>query len=291
MSARVCIVASAVSAVLPVSLAAAACLLASGCARSAEERHLDEMRSTIDEVQADRDEKERDMMAASLSENRLSGAPTPVPAPSSAPLQSVPIGGEPGESGESPDTEDPAPRPTIRVVGMPRVGRNGWREDQVEQSNFESGAGGPGAPAGEARPSALDPGAKRTYDAALALVTARQYDRALDELAAFLVRYPDHPYADNAMYWRGECYFAKGDYLHAAEQFEGTVTRFPAGNKAPDAMLKLGMSHQKLGNPTKAKEIFDRLRQTYPQSDAARHIPTVYTPSVLPHGAGPEEHR
>jgi tol-pal system protein YbgF len=294
MSARVCIVATSVSAVLPLSLAAAACLLASGCARSAEERQLDEMRSTIDEVQADRDEKERDMMAASVAENHSSGAPGRTPAPSSAPLQSVPIGGgEYGEPGESPDTEDPAPRPTIRVVGTPRVGRNGWREDQVEQSNLESGGGGgfASAPPGDARPSALDPAAKRAYDAALALVSARQYDRALDDLAAFLVRNPDHPYADNAMYWRGECYFAKGDYLHAAEQFEGTVTRFPAGNKAPDALLKLGMSHQKLGNPTKAKECFDRLRQTYPQSDAARHIPTVYTPSVLPHGAGPEERR
>ena len=56
------------------------------------------------------------------------------------------------------------------------------------------------------------------------------------------------------MYWRGECYFAKGDYLHAAEQFEGAVARFPAGQQGPDALLKLGMCEQKLGNPAKAKE-------------------------------------
>ena len=105
------------------------------------------------------------------------------------------------------------------------------------------------------------------------------------------MKYPDHPYADNAMYWRGECYFAKGDYLHAAEQFEGTVTRFPAGNKAPDALLKLGMSHQKLGNPIKAKECFDRLAQSYPQSEAVRHIPPVFVPATTPRGAGSEDHR
>jgi tol-pal system protein YbgF len=105
------------------------------------------------------------------------------------------------------------------------------------------------------------------------------------------VKWPDHPYADNAMYWRGECYFAKGDYLHAAEQFEGVVTRFPAGNKAPDALLKLGITQQKLGNPLKAKEYFDRLAQTYPQSAAARHIPPVTIQAATPSGPASEDHR
>jgi tol-pal system protein YbgF len=289
---------------LPALLAAAAsAALLPGCARSAEERHLDEMRETIEEVQADRDGKERDMMAESAAPPRADGAAARQPAFASQSPASLPIGPEPGGpgEGEAMDTDDPSPRPTLRVVGTPRIGRNGWREDQVEQSNLDPQQ--PGASSGYAsgslvggsaaagRPSALDPAAKPAYDSALALVGAHQYDRALEALAAFLVKYPDHPYADNAMYWRGECYFAKGDYLHAAEQFEGTVTRFPAGNKAPDALLKLGMSHMKLGNPTKAKECFDRLALTYPQSEAARRIPPVTTSSVMPRGSGTEDHR
>jgi len=198
--------------------------------------------------------------------------------------------GEDQESDDAPDADDPTPRPALRVFGAARPNGGRWRgDDQVEQS-FPPGSDGAasGAPSS---PSALDPEAKRAYDAALSLVTARQYDKALDSLAAFLVKWPDHPYADNAMYWRGECYFAKGDYLHASEQFEGTVTRFPAGNKAPDALLKLGMSHQKLGNPAKAKECFDRLAHAYPQSEAARHIPPVFTSATTPRGAGSEDHR
>jgi tol-pal system protein YbgF len=251
-----------------------------GCARSAEERQLDEMRATIEEVQAERDDAERDMMAASAAESRAAIAAPVRPAPSATPPPAVAVetGVDENNESESPDTEDPTPRPTIRVVGTPRLGRGGWREDQVERSDVETGANAE-------RPSALDPEAKRTYDAALALVAAHRYDRALEELAAFLVKYPDHPYADNAMYWRGECYFAKGDYLRAAEQFEGAFTRFPAGNKAPDALLKLGMSHLKLGNPAKAKECFDRLAQTYPTSDAARRIPPVATQPTLPRGS------
>jgi tol-pal system protein YbgF len=282
-----------VHAALAVVSAALAAAPLSGCARSAEERQLDEMRKTIEDLQVERDDAERDMMAASVADPNANGAAVRQPASAGAPPLSVPIGDgtqlQPGE-GEAADTDDPSPRPTIRVIGTPRLGRSGWREDQVEESNLEPGGGGYGSGSAP-RPSALDPEAKPAYDAALALVNARQYDRALDALAAFLIKYPDHPYADNAMFWRGECYFAKGDYLHAAEQFEGTITRFPAGNKAPDALLKLGMSHQKLGNPVKAKEVFDRLAQTYPRSEAARRIPPVTIPSIVPRGSGTEDHR
>ena len=118
-----------------------------------------------------------------------------------------------------------------------------------------------------------DPEAKRAYDAALALVNAHQFGPGLEALAAFLVKWPDHPYVDHAMYWRGECYFAQADYAHASEQFEGVLARFPAGMKAPDALLKLGMCHQKLGHAAQARACFDRLVQDYPQSDAARHAP------------------
>jgi tol-pal system protein YbgF len=125
----------------------------------------------------------------------------------------------------------------------------------------------------------LDPEAKRAYDAALSLVNARQYGPALAALAAFLVKWPDHPYVDHAMYWRGECYFAQGDYTAALEQFDGVIARFPAGSKAPDALLKLGICHQKLGRAAQAKASFDRLLQEYPQSDAARRAPHSASPA------------
>jgi TolA-binding protein len=93
------------------------------------------------------------------------------------------------------------------------------------------------------------------------------------------------------MFWRGECYFAKGDYSRAADQFEGVTARFPAGSKVPDALLKLGMSRQKLGEPVKAKEAFDRLTQLFPQSDAARRIPVVTISAATPRGPASEDHR
>jgi tol-pal system protein YbgF len=278
-------------------LTAAALVLSSplgplACARSAEERQLDQMRAEIDKVQLDRDDADRSMLEPEAAESAAALAParTPSPAdPRTAPPAAVNLGpgGDRG-SDDYADTEDTTPRPTLRVFGAPR-GRGAWRgEDQVEQTLPDDAAGPSGAPA---RPSALDPEAKRAYDAALALVGSKQYTQALDALAAFLVKWPDHPYADNAMYWRGECYFARGDYLRASEQFEGVLARFPAGNKAPDALLKLGMSHQKLGNPAKAKECFDRLTQLFPQSEAARRIPPVTVTAATPSGPRSEDRR
>ncbi len=162
------------------------------------------------------------------------------------------------------------------------------------EARYPAGAAGA---AGAARP--LDPEAKRAYDAALILVNARRCDRALDALASFLVKWPDHPYADNAMYWRGECYFARADYERASEQFEGVLARYPAGNKAPDALLKLGVCQQKLGDGAKAKASFDRLAEQYPQSDAARRISqapglgaaTAPVGTTAPPAPGPQDRR
>ncbi len=263
-------------------------LLLPACAREAEERHLDEMSQQIDHLQVDRDEENAKILAAEAADTHFASEAVPArkPAPSEPPPPVLNLGDEGQGDVESPDTEDPAPRPTIRLYGSSRGSARGGDDST---STFVDDSGNTTAVPSGGGSGALDPAARPAYEAAIALVSARQYDRALDALAAFLMKWPDHPYADNAMYWRGECYFAKGDYLRAAEQFEGVVTRFPAGNKAPDALLKLGITQQKLGNPLKAKEYFDRLAQTYPQSAAARRIPPVTIQAATP--AGPEDHR
>jgi tol-pal system protein YbgF len=244
------------------ALATLVLVLVAGCARSAEERQLDAMRADIDRIQQERDQEDRSSLPSETAEAPLAGsvdkssAPAPLPAADVVQL---------GVSADDPpadyaDPDDTTPRPRIRVLGSPRV--NGRDIEQVDDVS----------PNGVRSPS-LDPEAKRAYDAALTLVAAKKYEPALDLLAAFLVKWPDHPYADHAMYWRGECYFAGGDYARASEQFEGVLARFPAGSKVPDSLLKLGMSQEKLGNSAKARDCFQQLAKEFPQSDAARRIP------------------
>jgi len=249
--------------------------LLAACARgeSAEERQLAELRDEVTRVQADHDRFDQRIGALEIqADSERSSPPRGARAAAAAPtpeLRVVRLGpaaaepdvgddvdhaAEPAPSG-SDDPDDASPRPVIRVVGA--AGRGG------------------SLPRSGARPSALDPEARRAYEAALALVKARKYPEALDALAGFLIKWPDHPNADNAMYWRGECYFAQGDFDRAAEQFEGTVARFPLGNKAPDALLKLGISAGRLGQADRAKTAFDRLDREFPRSEAARHVPSA----------------
>ncbi len=130
--------------------------------------------------------------------------------------------------------------------------------------------------------SVNDPDAKKSYETALRLVNDKQYDKALDAFAAFLVKYPDHPLVENATYWRGESYFAKGEYKSAADQFEAVLSRPSGGSKAPDALLKLGIANEKLGATDKANEFYARLRTEYPKSEAAKKIPSSSSPTKGP---------
>ncbi|HEY4015533.1 MAG TPA: tol-pal system protein YbgF [Polyangiaceae bacterium] len=255
-----------------------------GCARNAEDKQLDAMRAEMDKAREAQDSADPPPTRPVSSGPELvvpesyTAPPATPPPPPVVQLGDDPAGDEAAEA----DPQDTTPRPSIRVFGSVRSrGRGG--DDQVEESNPDDRS--PAAPS-----SSLPPEAKRAYDADMALVTAKRYDQALDAFAAFLVKWPDHPYADNAMFWRGECYFAKGDFTRATEQFEGVLRRFPASEKAPDALLRLGMAHDKLGHSAKAKESYDRLAQQFPDSDAARRIPAARA-SGTPAGPAPEEHR
>ena len=232
-------------------------LTASGCsgADSSSRRQLDEMRRDIHSVQSDNDRLNERVTALELAatggaSKKAAGDPDGRPD-----LQVVHLtpGESPDEFGESVEMPaDDAPPTVIRAEGT--------RVPSVQRGSA------PNKQDAEARASAA-------YEDALDLVERKKYDDALEALSGFLVRYPGHPNADNAMYWRGECYYAMGNYARAAEQFEGLITRFPNGNKVPDALLKLGLAQRRMGEREKATKTFEQLRKSHANSDAASKIP------------------
>jgi tol-pal system protein YbgF len=288
------------------AVAASAAAFASGCAHgTVADRQLASLEDGLNRETArlDREDPRLDPARIQAEEqSKLGHSQAPVvPSPhvialgTSAPdgAESMQSGGETAGAQSGEDTTDTSPRPVIRVVGSGIVRRAGrGPDDRIEETLPDEPAEGtrigPPIQANAPPSSALDPNAKRSYDAALALVNAHDYDHALDAFAAFLVKWPDHPNADNAMYWRGECYFAKGELARAAEEFDGTIKRFPMGNKVPDCLLKLGICAQKLGNQAKSAAYFDRLAHEFPRSEAARRIPGDRTAHASGR-AGPEE--
>lgn len=283
------------------ALRASLAALAMGCAHeTAAANQLASLEEGLNHDTAERDRVDPRLDAVKLQEEQQSKAiaakPASLPAPHTVAL-GMNDGADLSADPNAPNPEDPndvSPRPVIRVVGSGIVHRAGrGRDDRIEETLPDEppdGARvGPPIQANAPQSSALDPNAKHAYDNALALVNGHDYDRALDAFAAFLVKWPDHPNADNAMYWRGECYFAKGELARAAEEFDGAVKRFPMGNKVPDCLLKLGICAQKLGNQAKSQAYFERLTHDYPRSEAARRIPNDRSSGRVTGRAGPEE--
>jgi tol-pal system protein YbgF len=215
-------------------LAAVLLFSVSSCARAdSTERAIEQLRADLTRVSADRDRLEERVSALETTEQKRTEAEA-----------------HPEPSAPSP-VESPPSHPAV-VRGGPEV-----RPADLDASR---------AP----RPSG---DAKHDFEAAMALVRAKQYDKAADALTAFLVRYPDHEYADQAMYFRGDCFYAKGANARAAEQLQGLIARFPLSSRVPDALLKIGLSQRRIGAEDQAQRTFAELKERFPKSDAVRQVP------------------
>lgn len=124
------------------------------------------------------------------------------------------------------------------------------------------------APASQ-QTAALTSGSPRDqYSQAFGLLRQGQYDQAAVALRKFLEENGDDPLAANARYWLGETYYVRGSYVEAAETFLEGYQADPKGAKAPDALLKLGMSLSSLEKKSEACAAFQKLRTDYPSAPA-----------------------
>ena len=113
------------------------------------------------------------------------------------------------------------------------------------------------------------------YDQARGLLLQARYDEAEQALATFLGQHGDNPLAGNARYWLGETYYVRADYVRAAEVFLEGFQKNPDSPKAPDTLLKLGMSLANLNKNREACAAFDKLALDYP--DAPSNIQRLLT--------------
>ena len=108
------------------------------------------------------------------------------------------------------------------------------------------------------------------YQGALRLLSARDLSGALSALERFAVSHPEHPYADNAHYFRGEIFYSQHEYRSAIRELELLVSRYPSGGRVADALLRMGTCWERLGDSARAAHFFERVRTEHPDSSAAR---------------------
>jgi len=117
-------------------------------------------------------------------------------------------------------------------------------------------------------PPAPDP--KRDFDTAMNLLSRAQYDDASQAFRKFAETHPTDERASAALYWTGDIsYSARKDYMSAARDFAELLKKYPKAPRAPDSMLKLGLSLFELGQMNEGCTTLAALPAQYPQASPA----------------------
>ena len=112
------------------------------------------------------------------------------------------------------------------------------------------------------------------YEVAVGQVKGGNPKKGREMLSDFAVKYPDHKLIPNALYWKGEAFYAEKDYENAILTFQDVVDKYPRGEKAPDAMYKQGLSFLSLNDKKNARILLDLVQKKYPKSKAAEMAKT-----------------
>jgi tol-pal system protein YbgF len=206
------------------------------------------------------------------------GAPAPraeLPVEEAIPSREPPPVAEPPAQAQ---TAAPEPlRPSSRAAPSPQddaAAQRGYVLGTLPREAIMGGGSGAGA-----TPRAVAPEPQRQaalprpdtprgrYDAALALLQDGDFGSAQDEFRDFLADYADDPLAPSAAYWLGETHYVQRDFANAAAQFAKNFQTYgDSAPKAPDNLLKMGMSLGQLGQRQEACRVFDELASRFPNA-------------------------
>jgi tol-pal system protein YbgF len=104
------------------------------------------------------------------------------------------------------------------------------------------------------------------YRHAFSILRQTDYDKAELAFKEFIKNHPKDKLTPNARYWLGESFYVRANYRDAAEAFLRGYQQAPKGSKAPDTLLKLGMSLANLKKKQDACATFSKLAKDYPNA-------------------------
>ena len=236
--------------------------LAAATGRTEEIEHqMRLMRERLDQIAADL-ESRRGAAAAPAG----AAAPAqPQSRPQSAAAQPGPppvVGGEGAGPGAPPRSLGTIPSDAVPPGPPPDA-------PPPERAPRAGGASGASAASDGTQLATLPPGTpKQQYDYATSLLMNKQdYAAAETALKAFVAAHPKDALAGSAQYWVGETHFARKDYQNAAFAYAEGVEKYPQSAKAPDSLLKLGMSLARLGKNDQACTALSRLQTAFPNAN------------------------
>ncbi len=109
---------------------------------------------------------------------------------------------------------------------------------------------------------------EREFKAALSFYQQKKYNDAVKGFSNFLKTHPDGKRAADAAYYSGLCYLADGEYELAIDELKKTL-EYQNSDRAPDAMLSIGIAYLKLGKKSEGEKALKFVMENYPDTQAA----------------------
>ena len=228
-------------------------------------------------------------------QKRLAAASEGAPLPDSSGIEVIeqqPVQDMPGSEL---NVEAPAPdtAPGVKVLGaldsaaakpddggfqgkvlVPPSQQDAGDENFIQQGSIEQDgmAAQPSAESSDAIETvALSPESPESlYERSNESLLRRQFGDAEAGFSTFISKYPDHSLAGSAQYWLGETFYAQNDYKRAAQSFLQGYKKYPKSRRAPDSLLKLGISLNRLGQAEQACAAYQAVSGEYPKAVDAR---------------------
>ena len=108
------------------------------------------------------------------------------------------------------------------------------------------------------------------YEFATSFLKVGDYNTAERALKEFIQTNPSHQLAGNAQYWFAETFRIRQLYVDAASAYLEGYQKYPKSEKAPDNLLKLGVSLVQIGEKDQGCMMITSLEKEYP--DASQSI-------------------
>lgn len=200
-------------------------------------------------------------------------------------LQTLEQSGGAGDTIEEPAAEEPAPEPATESETIPLQPAAPIPPPTATPPPLNLPPGAASQPRGiPSAPTAtpvtrlppppesgapLTPEEQSAYSAAFDTLREGRYEEAINQLQGFLARYPFSSLAGDAQYWLGESYYVLREFERAKQAFLSLGIDHPDSRHLADAMLRLAYIYGDSGDKAKAKEVLQKLMETYPDSRAA----------------------
>ena len=104
------------------------------------------------------------------------------------------------------------------------------------------------------------------YEFAVSFMKIGDYETAEFALKEFIEKNKDHDLAGSAQYWYGETFRIRQLYSDAATAYLDGYQNYPKSKKAPDNLLKLGITMVQLGEKDQGCKMILGLKKEYPKA-------------------------